>query len=344
MIEYIYFIPIILIIFLLNNFLIKKKLLLNITGEPHQSLTSKTKIPLSGGIYLIISFLIFFDQFTLLDKLIITCFYLVGFFSDIKYLKSPLLRLFLQIFLTFVFIINNNLILENTRVIFIDYLLNYKIINYLFVIFCITIIINGTNFTDGVNCNVIGYYLIITLILYKLNLFEDSNFNNNLIINWIIIIFSIYILNFNNKLYLGDNGSYFLGFIYSYLLIDFYLNNQYLSPFFIILLLWYPAFENLFSLIRKLNFKKSPFKPDQNHLHQLLFYYLQKKNFFNYKYINSFTGNILLFYNLLILYFASMKPENTQFQILLIVLNVIIYCFIYQRLSKFKYKNLLQKK
>ena len=46
MTEYIYFIPIILIIFLLNNFLIKKKLLLNITGEPHQSLTSKTKIPL----------------------------------------------------------------------------------------------------------------------------------------------------------------------------------------------------------------------------------------------------------------------------------------------------------
>ena len=344
MIEYIYFIPIILIIFLLNNFLIKKKLLLNITGEPHQSLTSKINIPLSGGIYLIISFLIFFDQFTLLNKLIIICFYLVGFFSDIKFLKSPLLRLFLQVFFTFIFIIYNNLILENTRVIFIDYLLNYKIINYLFVIFCITIIVNGTNFTDGVNCNVIGYYLIITLILFKLNLFEVSDYNNKIIINWIMIIFSIYILNFNNKLYLGDNGSYFLGFIYSYLLIDFYLNNQYLSPFFIILVLWYPAFENLFSLIRKLNFKKSPFKPDQNHLHQLLFYYLKKKNFFDNKYVNSLTGNIFLFYNLSILYFASLKPDNTQFQILLIVLNIFIYCFVYQRLFKFKYKNLLEKK
>ena len=139
--------------------------------------------------------------------------------------------------------------------------------------------INGTNFIDGVNCNVIGYYFLITIVLFKLDLFKENSFDLILIKNWIAILFVVYILNFFNKLFLGDNGSYFLGFIYSCLLINLYLQNQYLSPFFIILLLWYPAFENLFSLIRKLNFKKSPFKPDQNHLHQLLFFLLKKKKY-----------------------------------------------------------------
>ena len=151
-------------------------------------------------------------------------------------------------------------------------------------------------------------------------------------------------LNFSNKLYLGDNGSYFLGFIYSYLLISYYLNNQSISPFFIILLLWYPSFENLFSLIRKLNIGRSPFKPDQNHLHQLIFNYLKNKKIISKNFINSLSGNILILYNLVIFYFASLKPENTQYQILFIILNIIIYCFVYLRLFKFKYKSLFRKK
>ena len=206
MIEYIYLFPIIILIFIINNFFKKKKILLNITGEAHQRFTSKKNIPLSGGIFLIVGFIIFFDQISYLNKFIVIGFYLVGFLSDIKFLKSPLIRLALQILITFLFIHNNELFLENTRVILIDQLLEYKIINYLFVIFCITIIINGTNFTDGVNCNVIGYYLLITLILFKLNLFTEPNFNVNFIINWILLLLLIYILNFFNKTYLGDNG------------------------------------------------------------------------------------------------------------------------------------------
>ena len=269
-------------------------------------------------------------------------FYLIGFFSDLKVLKSPIIRLISQILLILIFILKNNLFLENTRIIFLDYLLNYELFNIIFVIFCITIIINGTNFIDGVNCNVIGYYLIISLILYYLNLFDE--FNSNIIYfgYWVFILLLLYILNFTNKLYLGDNGSYFLGFIYSCSLINIYLNNQNLSPFFIILLLWYPAFENLFSLLRKVNFNKSPLKPDQNHFHQLLFFFINKKKIANEKFINSITGNIILTYNLCIFLFASINPFNTQYQILLIVLNIFIYSFIYINLFKFKYKKIIK--
>ena len=230
-----------------------------------------------------------------MNLIIILLFFLVGLFSDIKILKSPILRLILQIFCTFLFLYYNEIRLENTRILFLDNILNYQIINYLFLIFCITIIINGSNFIDGVNCNVIGYYILITLIIFKLIFINNLNIDIEQLKFWLLILLVIYILNLFSKLFLGDNGAYFLGFVYSYFLINIYIHNQNISPYFIILLLWYPGFENFFSLLRKLSFKKSPTIPDQNHLHQLIFFYLKKKINLDIKIINSLSGNLIIF-------------------------------------------------
>ena len=90
-----------------------------------------------------------------------------------------------------------------------------------------------------------------------------------------------------------------LGFFYSITLIDFYNFNQSISPFFIILLLWYPSFEILFSILRKFVLGRSPLKPDNLHLHHLLF------NFFKKIYINNLNKNasgfLINFYNLIII-------------------------------------------
>ena len=55
-----------------------------------------------------------------------------------------------------------------------------------------------------------------------------------------------------NQFFLGDSGAYFLSFFIGFILIEIYNANLKISPYFIILLLWYPCFENLFSIIRKL--------------------------------------------------------------------------------------------
>ena len=60
-------------------------------------------------------------------------------------------------------------------------------------------------------------------------------------------------------------------------MIDLNNNNYFISPYFIALLLWYPAFENLFSIIRKRIVKKDPLKPDNLHFHQLLFNFFETK-------------------------------------------------------------------
>ena len=70
---------------------------------------------------------------------------------------------------------------------------------------------------------------------------------------------------------LGDAGAYTLSFFVGFLIIKCHNFNPNISPYFFITLLWYPCFENLFSIIRKIKSKFSPLTPDNNHLHHLIF-------------------------------------------------------------------------
>ena len=139
------------------------------------------------------------------------------------------------------------------------------------------IIVNGTNFIDGANTIVIGYFSIIILILLNIGIIKSNlliDLDNNY---FAIILLFLFFLNFFNKIFLGDSGAYLISFLFCFLLLEIHMVNPQISPYFIILLLWYPGFENLFSIIRKQRFKKSALKPDVYHLHQLIFYYFQKK-------------------------------------------------------------------
>ena len=164
------------------------------------------------------------------------------------------------------------------------------------------VLINGSNFIDGINTFILTNYLIIFLILLLL---PASLTIEYLILKKVIfVLFIIYILNAFELLYLGDNGSYFLSIFSGIFLIDFYNNNNlFVSPFFIILLLWYPCFELLFTISRRLLKKKSSFFPDNLHLHYLLATFF--KNRFNLKKKSSdiFTSLSVGIYNYLIFYY-----------------------------------------
>ncbi len=329
-----------ILVFFINLFLIKKKILPSFSGDKHQKLASNQSIPLSGGIFLIVALsLIFFETFNNY-LLFISLIFLIGLFSDLKILQSAKLRLFLQSAIILTFVIIFDLQITDTRIGTLDQILNSKIISYLFVSFCILIIVNGSNFLDGLNTLILGYYLIISYFIFKMELYTLIDLDLDIFLIWIFFLLIIFLLNFFNQLYLGDNGAYLLGFFYSLTLILIFNNSSLISPYFIILLLWYPGFENLFSILRKMNIKKkSPLLPDPKHLHQLIFIYFNK-NIINKKtYANLIVANFINFYNFFIFYFASKNPSETDFQILLIMINITLYSLIYFILSK-KLKNI----
>ena len=326
------------IIYFVNTFLIKKNFLPSIKGEKHQKYANKKNIPLSGGIFLLTGFIfIFYQEFILLFFL--SCLFILGIFSDLKIISSPIKKLFLQIILVVCVVYFLNLEIYSTRIFLIDNFLKNNLINLLFLSFCIVVLINGTNFIDGLNGLLLLYAIIILYVLFKLGLFEYS-FDYKIILSFIVFLIIILIFNFCNFLFLGDSGAYSIGLILGFFLISVYQFNPHISPYFIILLLWYPCFELLFSIIRKFRFNYSPVRPDVNHLHQLIFF-IMKKKFFKKRdlFANNLTSLIINFYNFVLFFIASKYYTKTDVQVILITLSILIYTFIYQNLLKFKKKD-----
>ncbi len=323
-----------------NKFLINKNILLSETGDRHQKFASNEKVPLTGGIFLFLSFLFFFNHEILSFILFSLLILILGIFSDLKKIKSAFNRFIIQISLVLSFVIFNDFQLLNTKIFILDKLLTYTVFNYLFVSFCILIVINGSNFFDGLNTLSIGYYLLLSLIIYYLQFTNNISINEILLNNFLLLLAIAFFLNLINKIYLGDAGSYLLGFTFSILLIKIYVENPLISPFFIIVLLWYPSFETLFSIIRKNIMNKSPMKPDSNHLHQQLFHLIYKKKFLNKFYSNLLTANLINLYNLIVFIISVSFFSNSQIQVLLILLNISLYTFIYFKLFINRYKKI----
>lgn len=327
----------ILFIFFINFIFKKKKYFSSYSGSDHQKFIND-QVPLTGGLFLVLPiFLIYYDKFTFF-ALIFFFIFLTGFLSDRNILSSPKKRFLLQIILISLFVFLNKLEVFPTRIEFIDRNFENTYISYFFTIFCLMILINGSNFIDGLNGLLLGYFLLILFILYKLNLLTILGFSDQYLYNLFIILIFIFVLNFINQLFLGDGGAYSLSFLFGFVLIYIYNSTELITPYFIILLLWYPCFENLFSIIRKVSTKKNPLEPDNNHLHQFIFIYL--KNKFNLKsiYSNTLASLLINFYNFFIFFWASNNPNLTVLQIYLIVFNIIIYLSVYFYLKKLIFK------
>ena len=336
----IFFYLLTLTIFILftNNFLLKKKILVSETGDIHQKFASKSTVPLTGGLFIFLGYFFFINEKIFSFILFAFIIFILGIFSDLKLIKSARKKFLMQIFLILSYTIFNDVQINNTRITFLDNILQINYINYLFVTFCTLIIINGSNFIDGMNTLCVGYYLLISSIIFYLQLNEIITIKSISIFYIVILISTVFFLNLANKLYLGDSGSYLLGFSFSIFLISIYNWNQHISPFFIVLLLWYPSYENLFSIVRKNILKRSPMYPDSKHIHQLLFFYIKKKYNLKIFLANILTGQIINIYNLIIFFIGLNFVTNSLIQILLIFFNVLMYTLTYYKFFKFKYQ------
>lgn len=323
-----------LIVIFLHRTFIKEKILLSYTGNHHQKFTTKTVVPTTGGILILI--LILFGQLNLniIFFLFLAFIFLLGILSDLNILISPLKRFFFQFVIFFIFIFISDIYLPSLKISILDFFFQEKIINYFFLTICFMILLNGSNFIDGCNTLVLGFYLIILVILYRLGLISFLVQDLIFFYFFILFLFFVFILNLFQKIFLGESGVYTIAFLVGYILVKIALDNQKISPYFIANLLWYPSFEVLFSIVRKIISKTSPLQPDTLHLHHLIFFFLHKKA--KIRFANSATGLLINIYNFLILFYASKNIFDTKFQCLLILCNTIIYFLIYFFLNKVK--------
>ena len=323
----------------INYFLKKKNLLLDRKYSSHKSLVSNDEVPLSGGIIFLLSILVFYKPEFYQFKIILLAIFLTGIFSDINFILSPIKRILIQVFIICLFLYIIPIYIHSIRWNFFDYYLQNSYIGFFFTLLCLTILINGSNFMDGLNILVVGYFLIVTCIIFYLSSYFNLELDFSLVKIILATLLVIFAFNFFGLLFLGDSGAYLISFVIGYILIHFsYDNTLIVSPYFVACMLWYPAYENLFSIIRKKFNKKSATKPDKTHLHQLLYIFVRDKLTYSDKSINTLTGFILIFFNLFILMIGAKNFNDSKILILLIISSVIFYNFIYYYLNN-KNKN-----
>jgi UDP-N-acetylmuramyl pentapeptide phosphotransferase/UDP-N-acetylglucosamine-1-phosphate transferase len=321
----------ILVTFLVRYFLIKKNFLLdNYIYSRHKNIHKDFNIiygpPLCGGIVIFLSF--FYENNLLSLNFFILLFLIIGILSDANILVSPKIRILLQIIVIVPFVIFFNLKIPDLRINLLNNFLQINLISTIFTVFCILVLVNGTNFVDGLNTLVLGYYIIVSLII----IFLAEKFNlqlNQDIKLFLIILVILFAFNFFQKIYLGDSGSYIVALVTSFFILDFVIANNVISPYFICLLLWYPAFENLFSIVRRVIFNKSTSNPDKRHLHQLLFFFILKKFHLAPSLANTFSATLINLFNLSIFVISFKFYKKTYQLTILLAFAILTYLFIY---------------
>jgi UDP-N-acetylmuramyl pentapeptide phosphotransferase/UDP-N-acetylglucosamine-1-phosphate transferase len=76
----------------------------------------------------------------------------------------------------------------------------------------------------------------------------------------------------HGRVFLGDAGAYFIGFVYAQLSIQLVARNDGVAAWFVIMLAAYPIVETLFSMYRrKVVRRAASMAPDALHLHSLIY-------------------------------------------------------------------------
>lgn len=322
-----------ILLLLINKFFYNHKLLIYKNYLPHKD--NFKNIVLSGGSYFLITLTCFVTYISFMDLNYVLLFspfifYLVGLLSDSDFKISPVERL-LIIFFTSIFIfILLDIKINKINIEIIDKIIANKIVNIIFCSSCLTVLINGGNFIDGKHGNFLLYYILVFLFL---GFYLSSKY-----FYVVMIIIPFLINNFNEKNFLGDNGSYYFSSIIGLLLI--YLQNKLnLNPFVVANILAYPTYECLFSYLRRIFNKKKTYKPDKKHLHHLIHVMIKKKFIYQKRWSNTYTSFFLFFLNSIHFIFIWIYMDNTIVLKKIFFLYFFIYIFIYYFIKFYLFKN-----
>ena len=153
--------------------------------------------------------------------------------------------------------------------------LNLLWVGHILAVFYIVWVLNLYNFMDGIDglasveaiCACVGIGVIYALLGYAQELF--------LPLTLALAVGGFLIWNFPPaKIFMGDSGSLFLGFVISVVAT---ISLKYIHPISVFYLAALPIVDTLIVMVRRIRNGKSPFSPDKTHIHHILLNFFQKK-------------------------------------------------------------------
>jgi UDP-GlcNAc:undecaprenyl-phosphate GlcNAc-1-phosphate transferase len=154
-----------------------------------------------------------------------------------------------------------------------DYLMAFGVVYVFVTCFAVAGVANAFNLIDGFN----GLAGMVALIILSGLAFLANQVGDRAIMITAFAsagaILGFLIWNYPRGLiFLGDGGAYLVGFLIAELSVLLVARNPQVSPWFPFILVFYPIFETLFTIFRRVVIGKThPGRPDAAHLHQLIY-------------------------------------------------------------------------
>ena len=152
----------------------------------------------------------------------------------------------------------------------------------IFTIFAVTGIINAFNMIDGINGLCSGIALIVFIFLSFLGADSTMSYGNFIIISSLagFLVYNLGLFGKKRAVFLGDNGSNFLGFLVAWSCITYSSNETNLmSPVAALWLVAIPLWDCVGMIAQRLATGKAAFEADRNHIHHILFNFTPLKGY-----------------------------------------------------------------
>jgi len=243
----------------------------------HKTLATRT-----GGIgifltILIISLFYYFQGIELFDYSLfipLGIMFVIGVYDDL-YNANFKLKFLLQIIVAKI-LIDQGYVISNYHGLFGLYEVPW-LLAQASTVFVFLVVVNAINFIDGIDGLAITEVIKILLLVEFFS--RERTFLSPISLIFITSMIPLYYFNFkkNGKVFLGDAGSLLLGSfisIYVFYILgeayEFKNTHAFNKTLFTVLILAFPLIDLLRVFIIRIKKGKSPFKPDQNHIHHFI--------------------------------------------------------------------------
>ena len=260
----------------------------NFVVKPNKRTSHKGAIPNVGGVNIFIAFFITVAAFSLhvIDQweyLFIGVFVIliVGFVDDLIDIKARW-KLIGQFVAGFFLIVVSDIRLYSFQ----GFLGIYELpllLSYAVSFFVYIVIVNALNLIDGVDGLASGLGMLYCLFF---GIYFTLTGNHHLavcaftLVGALAVFFIYNVFGGRNKIFMGDCGSLFLGYMINLFVFQFctlnakhYVPEQFYiaaAPAVAICVLIVPLFDTMRVMITRVKKRLSPFSPDRNHIHHLL--------------------------------------------------------------------------
>ena len=266
-----------------------------------------------------------------------------GLAEDITLSVRPRKRLIAAVVSAFLGAVVLEAVVNRADILGLDTLLAWSVVAVPLTMFSVAGISNSVNIIDGFN----GLASMVCMMMFAAIGYVAYSVGDQFILLTALCcigaLIGFFVWNFPRGLiFLGDGGAYFMGFMLAELAVLLFHRHPAVSPWFAVLLFFYPTMETVFSIYRRKILKGVPIaSPDASHLHSLIFRRLLhsgkgERQFLRRANRNPMTSIYLWVLSALTVVPAILFWDNTPALILFCALFVGVYLWLYQSIVRFR--------